>query len=213
MKSLLAILTAILLVVTLAPGVRAEVMIGAMGGVTRTSWGGDTPEKGQYRSTYGFTLGAEVDVAVYRSTWLSVQPSFVQRGSKVAFEVKGSGDRIDSVEVNLDYFSLPILVKVETLGGRFYVSGGFEMAWLMNARYKTPTQDLDPSAEFKKYDFLINLGIGYTIPAGKSIIFLELRYSQSTMNVGEESEAAEDLIEPRVKNEGAMLVVGVLYDF
>jgi hypothetical protein len=211
MKLQFAFILGVLVAVLLAPAARADLAVGALGGLTRASFGGDPPENGKYNSIYGYALGAALDVGVYKSTWLSIQPAFVQRGTKAAYEVTGESEFVDSVEVRLEYFSLPVLVKVETMGERFYVVGGFEMAWLLNARYETSTQDLDPSAEFKKYDFCIDFGLGYVIPAGRSQIFLELRYYQSMLNVGEENTDNYEVIEPRVKNKGLMLLAGVLY--
>jgi hypothetical protein len=213
MKSLCAVLIAITLILPLVREVQAGAAIGALGGVTRMSWDGDAPDKGSYGNLMGFTAGGQIDIDIYRSTALSLQPSFTQKGTKMSFEVEGQSERVDSVEVRLDYFVLPLLVKVETLGGRFYVSGGFELGWLLSARYKTPTQDVDISADLNKYDLAADFGIGYTIPAGRTDIWFELRYSQSLVNVGEEDAGPEGkIIEPRVKNNGLLLLVGVLYD-
>ena len=213
MKSVCAVFIAIMFTIPLAGQARAGAAIGALGGVTRMSWGGDVPDKGSYGSLMGLTAGAEIDIDIYRSTTLSLQPSFTQKGTKISFEVEGQSERVDSVEVQLDYFVLPLLIKVETLGGRFYVSGGLELGWLLSARYKTPTRDLDAEIDLEKYDLAVDFGIGYTIPAGRTGIWFELRYSQSLVNVGNEDTAPEGVItEPRVKNNGLMLLVGVLYD-
>jgi len=213
MKSVCTILIAITLIFPLIREVQAGAAIGAQGGVTRMSWGGDAPDKGSYGNLMGFTAGGQIDIGICRSTALSLQPSFTQKGTKIAFEVEGESERVDSVEVRLDYFVLPLLVKVETLGGRFYVSGGLELGWLLSARYKTPTRDLDAAIDLKKHDLAVDFGIGYTIPAGRTDIWFELRFSQSLVNVGDEDTGPEGIItEPRVKNNGLLLLVGVLYD-
>jgi len=213
MKSVCAILIAITLIIPLAGQARAGAAVGVLGGITRMSWGGDAPEKGSYGNLMGFTAGGQIDIDIYRSTALSLQPSFTQKGTKIDFEVGGQGEPVDSVEVRLDYFVLPLLLRVETMGGRFYVSGGLELGWLLSARYKTPTQDLGVEVDLNKYDLAVDFGLGYTIPAGRTGIWFELRYSQSLINVGNEDTASGDVItEPRVKNNGLTLLVGVLYD-
>jgi hypothetical protein len=213
MRIFSAAFLAVLLAAALAHEVRAEAAIGALSGLTKMSWGGDTPDKGSYKDIYGFALGIEVDVRVHRSAWISLQPSFVQRGTKMSFEVRGERDRVDSVEVSLDYFTLPVLLKVETMGRRFYVTGGVEIARLLNARYRTPSEDSDAAVEIKENDFLIDFGVGYVIPAGRAGIVLEARYSQSMMNIGDEHLGDRYNIEARVKNRGLTFLVGVLYGF
>lgn len=213
MKSLCTVLIAITLAFALTQEVQAGIAVGAVGGVNKMSWGGDAPDKGSYENLTGFTAGGQIDLEICRSTWLSLQPSFARKGTKITFEVEGQSERVDSVDVRLDYFVLPLLVKVETLGGRFYVTGGLEVGWLLDARYKTPTQDLDVSGDLNKYDLAADFGIGYTIPAGRTDIWFELRYSQSLINVGDEDAGHQEVIqEPRVKNNGLMLLVGILYN-
>lgn len=215
MKAVCTVLIAIMLIVPLAGQARAGVSIGLLGGVTRMSWNGDTPEKGAYRPIWGPAAGAEIGVDIYRATTLCLQPSFVRRGTKIAFEVTGEKERVDSVEVVLDYFSLPLLVKVETLRGRFYVSGGFELSWLLKARYRTDADDLDVKFELGEHDLSVNFGIGYEFPAGPTSIWFEIRYAQSLINVGSEeagTPGANPVTEPRLKNNGVMLLVGILYD-
>ena len=214
MKPVCAFLVAALSIFPLAGGARAGAAVGVLAGATSTSWDGDTPDRGSYSSLAGFAAGGRLDIDIYRSTRLSLQPSFMQKGTRIDFEVPGENERVDSVEVRLDYFALPILVRVETLQGRFYVTGGFEVGWLLDARYKTPDEDLDAKIDMKEHSLAVDFGIGYTIPAGRTGIWFELRYSQSLVNVGNEdaSSTVHIIREPRVKNSGILFLAGILYD-
>jgi hypothetical protein len=185
---------------------------GPLGGVTTTSWSGEKPENGRYRALTGSKLGAELDIGPYRSVWLSLQPSYVRRGTGIAFAAEGSDEPVDSAEVRLDYFVLPVLLKVGTLGGRAYVTGGPEVAWLLDASYRTSTDDSDISNELNAYDFVADFGAGYTFPAGRTSVFLEVRYSQSILNVVDDGARTGAVATSRVKNDGFLFLIGFLLD-
>jgi len=72
------------------------------------------------------------ELDVYKGVRLSIQPSLIQKGTGIAYEVSGQKERVDSVQVNTDYLSIPVLVKVFTHSERWFVSSGFEFAWLMD---------------------------------------------------------------------------------
>ncbi len=212
MKPMSIILVTLAVVTAFAQPARAGAAIGALGGVTRMSWSGEKPDGASYRKITGFNVGAELDIGPYKSVWLSVQPSYVRKGSRIAFDVPGQSERVDSVDVRLDYFVLPVLLKVGTLGGRAYVTGGLEAAWLLEARYKTSTDDVDISGEIKARDLVADFGAGYTFPAGRMSIFLEVRYSQSILNAVSDGGLATAVPISRVKNEGFLFLIGFLYD-
>jgi hypothetical protein len=55
------------------------------------------------------------------------------------------------------------------------------------------------------------MGIGYHIPMGRPVMFLELRYTQSLRDILDEQEATRVGLQPRVKNSGTQFYVGILY--
>jgi hypothetical protein len=190
----------------------AGVRIGAQGGLTWMSWEGDRPDRGAYKQRAGFAIGALFEAEIAGGVALSLQPSFTQKGSKIAFEVEGEEERIDSVDVELDYLSVPILLKVNTGNPRFYVAGGFEFTCLLRARYVTPSEDVDIKEELESYDAVVSFGVGYLIPVRRSNMLLEVRYSQSIRNVVDSRAGSETVAaRPRVKNSGIQFLVGFMY--
>lgn len=189
----------------------AETSLGVIGGLTRFQLDGDKPDKGAYRYVTGGIVGGIVEIQLTKNVSLSLQPSYVQKGTKIAYEVEGQKERVDSVDVNLDYFSIPVLVKVLTRGERFYVLGGLEFGYLLEARYITSTEDSSVKDELDKYDLAVQFGVGYFFPVGRSRIFVEARYDQSIFNVksGDESDADAHL-GLRVKNSGWIFCAGFL---
>lgn len=190
----------------------AGVSLGALGGLTRSSFSGDTPDKGEYKSLTGGAFGGICEIDLTRNVKLSLQPSWVRKGSKIAFEVEGEDERVDSVDVRIDYFTVPVLVKVMTRGGRFYVSGGLELGFPLSAEHETSSSTTDIEDGLENMDVAADFGVGLHVPVGHPVMYFELRYSQSLRSIFDEEWAEEELhLEPRVKNSGTQFYVGLLY--
>jgi hypothetical protein len=189
----------------------AEIKVGVSGGLARYSFAGDTPEQGAYTQRIRGAAGAVFEMEIYDRIRLSIQPFFVQKGTGIAYEVPGQKERVDSVEVDTDYFSLPVLVKIFTGKERWFVSSGIELAYLLDARYTTSTEDEDVTSDFNNFDAAIHFGVGWTRPAGPHEIFLELRYTQSVKNVISDEDPEGELYGLRLKNNGIMFLAGFLF--
>lgn len=202
----------ILLIVSLWAGMlTAETSLGVIGGLTRFQMGGDNPDKTAYRTNTGGMVGGILEFGIARQVTLSLQPSYIQKGTKIAFEVEGQEERVDSVDVELEYFSIPVLVKVLTRGERFYVLSGLEFGYLLDARYITSTQDSNVKDDLEKFDLAIHFGAGYIIPVGRSRFFVEARYVQSVMNVITEESEDNAAFGFRLKNSGWIFCAGFLF--
>ncbi len=211
MKLKILFLLSVLLVGAWTCQTRAETSIGVVGGLTRYSLAGDQPSGGAYRSLTGGTFGAVCEFGITEYVKLSLQPSWIRKGTKIAYKVSGQDERVDSVEVKLDYFSVPVIAKIFTNSKRFYVSGGLEYAYLLDAKYITHNETQDAKEDLEKHDFLIIFGVGAHIPAGRFVIFIEGRYTQSIINVVSEDAGSGDRFEPRSKNKGLVLCAGILF--
>ncbi len=206
------IVAAILLAMSAAREVRAGTSLGALGGITRSSFGGDAPSKGQYRPITGFAFGGICEVDLGPNVKLSLQPSLVRKGTRIAYEVKGQEERVDSVDIRIDYITLPVLLKVMTGGGRFYISGGLEIGFPIQAEHETSSAKTNIKEGLTDLDLAADFGIGFHVPLGRPVMFFELRYTQSLRNIIDENWADENLnLEPRVKNSGTQFYVGLLY--
>lgn len=192
-------------------GIRAETSIGVVGGLASYSFAGDTPPNGAYRSLKGGTFGAVCEIGITEYVTLSIQPSWTRKGTKIAYKVSGQEERVDSVEVKLDYFSVPVLAKVFTNSKRFYVSSGIEYAYLLDAKYITVDTEQDANEELEKHDFSVIFGVGGQFPVGRFDVFIEGRYAQSILNVSTEEAGSSDKLEPRLKNKGFVLCAGILF--
>jgi len=200
------------LVSAIPAGVLSGPRIGVMGGLARYSFSGDAADKAAYRTLNRGAAGAIIELDIHSGVRLSIQPSYVQKGTGIAYEVLGQKERVDSVEVKTDYLSIPVMVRILTGSERWFVSGGLELAWLLDARYETSTGDNDIKDRVDDLDFAIQFGAGWIKPVGRHELFLEVRYTQSILNVISAKDSREELSGLRLKNSGILFCAGFLFD-
>ncbi len=205
------LLIAVLLVSVWPSDAVSEVRLGVTGGLARYSYSGDKPDKAEYRTQNRAVFGGVFELDVYKGVRLSIQPSLIQKGTGIAYEVRGRKERVDSVSVNADYFSVPVLVKIFTGSERWFVSSGLEFAWLLDAQHVTSTAEMNVTDEFNEFDLAIHFGVGRIIPVGRYEFFIEGRYTQSVLNVVSDSDPEGELSGLRIKNSGLLLYVGFLF--
>ncbi len=171
----------LMLVCSIAMG---QTKIGALAGLNRSKLSGDAPANGTYKNLMGGNFGAILDVKLSKSLYLSFQPSYSQEGTKVSYSVKGEPEPVDSIKIRLNYFSLPILLKVTSTNQRFYALTGFETGMLLNSTIDIGEQTgQDIEADIAQVNFAIHFGAGIHIPVGFPSLFVELRYSQGLVNI------------------------------
>jgi len=154
-----------------------------------SSLSGDAPEDASYSGKTGFSGGLIADFTLTEDIVLSIQPRYLQKGSTVSYDV-GEYELKDSLTASLDYFSLPILVKINSLNKRVFFSSGLDFGYLINSSVDNivdgSTKDEDLSNLVKTFDLSVSFGFGVNIPVGSPIISLELRYMQSLLNISED---------------------------
>lgn len=188
----------------------AQLSVGTSAGLTRVKLGGDKPPGASYLTRTGFCGSGIVDLKLSPEVTLSFQPSYSLKGTKIAYEVRGEVDPVDSIDVKLTYFSFPVLVKVFTWNPRWYVSGGLEASYLIESKYHTTSGDQEITSGLYDLDLAINFGVGFLMKMGPPKFFMELRYCQSFTNLVKEDFNSE-FLKPRLKNNGFLLLLGVLF--
>jgi hypothetical protein len=168
---------------------------------------GDAPEDGYYYSLPGFTGGANFDVSINKILAVSVQPSFSQGGTSVYFKVAGKRELVDSIFIRLNYFSLPLLLKIESTNKHFYAIGGFEAAYLFSYSVYSGDEKLDEDLGISTFDLTAQFGAGYRFFLGLPRLYLELRYAQGIVNLTDRLN--EENYIPRVKTSGFKFLVGI----
>ncbi|MGH7495871.1 MAG: porin family protein [bacterium] len=193
----------------------AQPALGFWGGLNRASLKGDAPENASYGTRLGLSAGVVGEFNLTKDVKLSLQPAYFQRGAKIAFEVPDQDEPRDSLQVKLDYYSLPVLLKVVSGNGKTYVTSGLDFGILSHAELSNLNTD-EPAQDLKKFfqdvDVAVNFGFGAMLPLGSPLLTLELRYSQSLANLSKSEENPEASALPeRFRSSGLQLMAGLLW--
>ena len=200
------------LVVCLTTSVSAEMRFGATAGLNRSSLGGDKPDGASYNPSVGFGFGVVGDIGLTKDVVLSVQPMYVRRGTNIAFDV-GEEVKRDSLEVRVDYIDCLVLVKVLLDNERFYFSSGLGFGFLTGAKINDIHDgESDAKSLFRDYDISVAMGVGYVIPARRSLVTIELRYQQSLVSVADpDALPSESGLSARTRFSGLQVLATVLF--
>lgn len=181
--------------------------IGVFGGLNMSKLAGDAPANAKYKSLMGANAGAYFDIKLNKSLFLSLQPSYNQEGTKISYTVIGVEEPIDSISIRLNYFSMPVLLKVTSTNERFYALAGLEPGLLLNSSATSHEIKEDINADVAKWNLAMHFGVGISIPVGFPTLFVELRYSQGLVNLTD--EPLDKNIIPRVKTSGIKILAGI----
>lgn len=207
-----------LLVLVLVVGVvrpaGAQVAVGVTGGVILSDLSGDAPPKASFGTRPGFAVGIIGELEVAEDVIVSLQPMYLQRGTKIAFEVEGEEEPRDSLDLRLDYLTIPILLKVVTGSGRTYVTGGLDLGFLLDATLTATNEKLNLSDTLKSIDLAAEFGFGVVFPIGRPRLTVEARYLQSILNIAKPEENPEAVSLPlRFRSSGFQFLAGFLIPF
>jgi len=181
--------------------------IGVFAGLNSSKLAGDSPSNAKYKSLMGANIGAYFDLKLGKSIWLSLQPSYSQEGTKVFYSVKGVEEPVDSIKIRLNYFSLPILLKVQSSNERFYALGGIETGYLLDSYLSSHDVKEEFKTDISDFNVAAHFGAGFRIPIGITRLFIELRYTQGVLNLTD--DPIDESFIPRVKSTGFKVLAGI----
>jgi hypothetical protein len=187
--------------------------LGTTGGLSKMSLSGDAPDGASYTSLMGFSAGLIGEYALTDDIRLSVQPSYVRRGTGVAFDV-GNPDPRDSLELSLGYFSIPVMARFMSPRRSWFVNGGLDCGFLLNASLSDVNTggSVDVKNFINGLDLMMIVGVGGLVEVAPALLTFELRYAQSILNAGSSDQlAAKAGVPVRFRSSGLQLLVGVLF--
>ena len=180
--------------------------IGFFAGLNSAKLKGDSPNKASYKSLMGLNAGAYIDVKLGKIIYLSFQPSYSQEGTRVFYSLNPIDEPVDSLRIRLNYFSLPILVKITSTNQRFYALSGIETAYLLDSFIKSGDEKENLTSDISSINVAIVFGAGLRIPLKFGRLFVEVRYTQGLINLTD--EPLDKGYIPRVKTSGLKFFVG-----
>jgi hypothetical protein len=201
----------LLLVLGTTPA-HADGAVGIFFGLNNGSISGDTPAETSYQGRTGFLAGAFGEIRIASDVMLGLHPMYVQKGTNIAQKPPAQGQPPIENDLRLDYLSFPLLFKIETNGGVTYFSGGIDLAYLLDTRLKTDAEEVGIEDLLKKWDLSMAFAFGGTIRLGSPFLNLELRYTQSLLNLADIQIQGQSYQLPvRFRSSGFQLLAGLLF--
>ena len=189
----------------------AQFKIGAIGGLNMGTFKGDQIVGGSYNKSIGTNWSIMFDTKLTDQIVLSLQPGLSKKGTKITYSVKGELEPVDSIAIKIDYFSIPLILKILSKNERFYAIGGLEAGIPLsaNAEFLTvPDENIDIKNLLSNVNIIMHFGVGYRIPVGKPTLFLEARYLQGLNNAVPVEKPAYNFF-PRVRTSDVQLLFGI----
>lgn len=164
----------------------AQLKLGIKGGVNFANVDGG-PDGIDYKSKTGFHAGAVAEIKFGGN--LAIQPELLY--SSQGTKIEGAGD------FNLDYVSVPVLVKYYIISDLLSIEAGPQFSFLVDDSNDV-AGDIGDGGDNKSFDFAVAGGIGLNITKS---LFAQARY---TVGLTEVSKNAD------IKNSVFQLSVGYM---
>jgi len=103
--------------------------------------------------------------------------------------------------------TVPILMKLISDNKKFQFIGGFEMTFPFKMTADNSAEEIDLTEDVNKVNLNMLFGIGYRIPIKKSILTIDLTYSQGLTNLANNLDAPDSLL-PRIRYTSFRLLAG-----
>ena len=188
----------------------ADGAVGFYGGLSSAGVSGDTPPNTSYGGRSGLVFAVFGEIRIAKDVMLGLQPSYIQKGSTLIRTPPDGGDPIEQ-DLSLDYFSVPVMFKINT-GRTTYFSGGLDLGVLLDASLTTDSRVVDVNSLVKDFDLSMDFAFGGMIDLGSPFLTLEIRYSQSLLNIADTEKTEGDTEVPaRFRSKGFQFLAGLLF--
>lgn len=170
-------------------------------GVNSGKFSGDSPKDFKYTGKLQYNAGLLFDWRLKDDVFLSVAPSYIISGSKLQYPFEINEDESeyrDSVDMKLQMFTLPIAVKIISDNQRWQFSGGFEFAFPTKLLADNSVEEIDLTNDVNGIGLNMIFGIGHRIPMKRSLLVINLGYSQGLTNLANNEDASDSLL-PRIR--------------
>lgn len=188
--------------------------VGVSGELSSSSYGGVSPSNASYESVTGFGGSLIGEIRLVKNVYLSLQPGYITKGSKVKFGNENNiiNDTTVTFDISQSYFNIPLNVKI--FSNRFYIAAGFAYQILSSANITNDrsSDEKDIKSQFKTFDLVSNFNVGYQLPIGTPYLFFELSYMQGLVNINNTNTAgANDIYLQNFKSKGMSFITGLIY--
>jgi hypothetical protein len=210
MKVLKPIFVLILLVL-LIQITQAQIEIGLIGGLNRSGLSGDKPNNSTYTTLTGFGLGTLFEMKLTRDVRFGFQPMYLQRGTKIAYNIPDVRDPKDSLNFKINYVTIPFMFKVYADNQKTYLISGFDIGIPLSASIEQldGSDKQDVLDRLKSVDVVVSIGFGVRIPVNQFNWAIELRYLQGIMNLNDTTDAETAPLDFAIRSTGIQLFTSI----
>lgn len=181
---------------------------GAYVGANSTKLSGDNPPNFLYESKIAPVLGVVVDYHVTEDTRISFQPGLSLLRPHLLYEDSDADEVFDSVTLNLNYLRLPVFLDVTSNNAKWHFMAGVDPEIAITTKGVTTSGEIDLSDQLTDVNLLLVFGLGRKIKIGKPTLNIDLRFTQSILNISDVPNDDSSLV-PRIKTSGVELIVSV----
>lgn len=163
--------------------------IGIVGGADYAGLTGDAPEDASYSGNFGFLGGISVEFNITEDIKLLLQPMYNIKSSKMLFDI-GENDPRDSLRLKFEYVRVPVIAKINAFNNVTYFLSGLDVGFLLKSviyDIEKLNGEKDISDFVNEFDLAAFFGFGVNFNIKSNSLYLELRYSQSLLNMSDES--------------------------
>ena len=191
----------------------AQTNLGILLGASSSSLNGDKPPNGTYTKKWSPIVGLSAEFGIGDGLYLIMQPQYLTRGTGLAFAVEDQEEPRDSLTLSLSYVSVPMGLKVQSGSGRFYVSSVLDLGILTTATFESGSTEEDVKDDVDPIDLALGLGVGGQFSIGRHPMTIEIRYSQSLLNLPSEGSriGGDQTFPVRFRAAGLQLVTGFYF--
>jgi hypothetical protein len=164
--------------------------VGVFGGLDYSKLTGDAPEDASYSSGIGYQAGISAEFNITKDIRILFQPQYNLKTVKVLYDI-GEDEPLDSLRLKFTYIRFPVLVKIMAFNGVTYFLSGLDPGYLSKSTAqdtKGITDERDISTYVMEFELAATFGFGVNFNFIKPHdLYLELKYSQSLLNLSDDS--------------------------
>lgn len=189
---------------------------GIFAGTDLTSLSGDAPKDVSYGIKPGLLGGISVEFNISDDIKLLFQPMYSMKHTKVLYDI-GEKDPLDTMRMNFEYLRFPVILKVNAFNGRTYFLSGLETGYLLSSSLYDKEKvngETDILYLMNRFDVSALFGFGVNFCVFSNLLYIELRYEQSLLNMSKTEENLKAGNLPlRFRLGGLQLLTGYNFSF
>ena len=210
--SVFSLLGSALIVLCLPAHAHSQVRLGFSAELNRSTFGGVPPGDANYSSNYGTGFAGIIEFRVHRDVVLSIQPGWIQKGSKVVFNQDEEPDSTESFTIEQSWATFPVYFRIDSDGHGFYAGGGVSLDMLLDSELEHEGATVDNKNAFDEIDVVYQFTAGYLHDVGSHSLFVEARYMQGISTIGNTNQSTVgDIYVADFKSNGIRLVAGFYF--